>query len=111
MDARQLWTGELGVRRFLVLVAGLPPTSALRAELGGYDRDTGPWTDERELLAQLLEVVSVGATEKHVLAKPVKVTRPSYLTPASAGTNVPDAMAPGDAARAMMAGRHLRVVG
>jgi hypothetical protein len=86
------------VRRFAVLLTALPPESAVQAELRGrpwYDE----WTIERELLAQLVELASVAATEKHRLKKPVEVPRPKRTGKDKAVST----LSPGDAARRLMA--------
>ena len=106
-----MWNGQLGVRRLLELVGGLPTDTQLRAELGGYDADAGPWTEQLELLAQLVEVCSVSATERHRLTKPRTVPRRGLERDRPAGgQRVEDARPAADAARAMLAGRHLAVV-
>lgn len=68
------------MRRLVTLLRGLPPESQLQQELAGQPL-TEAWTWERELLATLVEVCSVTATERHRLRKPVTVTRPRSAEP------------------------------
>lgn len=97
------------MRRLVSYLHGLPGHSVLRAELGDYDRDDGLWTTDRELTAQVVELLSIVATREHALRKPVQVTRPGQPAGASVKRN-PDAMPPGEAARVLLAQRHLRMV-
>lgn len=55
------------------LVKGLPRDALVRTPLAERGRD--PWTAELELMAQLVEVVSVSAAEMKLRA-PIKVPRP-----------------------------------
>lgn len=68
------------MRRLVTLLRGLPPESQLQQELTGQPLSEA-WTWERELLATLVEVCSVGATERHRLRKPVVITRPRSAEP------------------------------
>jgi len=56
-----------------VLIKALPPTALVRTPVDERVRD--PWTAYHELLAQLVEVVSIGAAEMK-LRRPIKVNRP-----------------------------------
>lgn len=58
-----------------VLVKGLPPEALIRIPADERGRGHEPWTAYHELLAQLVEVTSIGAAE-HRLKKPIKVNRP-----------------------------------
>lgn len=66
------------MRRLLTLLAGLPSTSQLAAELAGTTPEE-VWTVERELLAQSVELASIIATPRAGVRSPVKVPRPSYM--------------------------------
>lgn len=77
------------MRRFREWLQWLPERSAFRVA-------TGPegvsWTGIDELLTQILEVVSIGATADTRLREPVKGWRPRYAEPA------PEASAPAEVA-------------
>jgi hypothetical protein len=59
-----------------VLIKGLPSESLLRTD--PEDRSLDRWSVNTELLAQLLEVTSVGVAERR-LKDPVKIPRPTHL--------------------------------
>jgi len=58
----------------VALVKGLPRDALVRTPESERGRD--PWTAELELMAQLVEVVSIQAAEMK-LRKPIKVPRPN----------------------------------
>lgn len=57
----------------LTLIKGLPREALVRTPVAERGRD--PWTAELELMAQLLEVTSIGIAQMK-LRKPIKVPRP-----------------------------------
>lgn len=93
----------LGVRRLIELLAALPEESALRTAVRGIPLEE-VWTVQCELLATIAELVSVSATEKHRIRKPVEIPRPHHQrAPASTP------LSPGDAARELAARAGTRV--
>lgn len=74
-----------------MLLRGLPEEGALQTAVRGTPLSE-VWTVDRELMAQVVELVSVAATTRHRLRKPVEVKRPRQRQPA---------VSPGEAARRM----------
>lgn len=58
----------------LVLIRALPPSALVRTPEAERGRD--PWTAELELMAQLVEITSIGIAQMK-LRKPIKVPRPA----------------------------------
>lgn len=58
-----------------MLIKALPTSALVRTPVA--DRGREPWTAYHELLAQLVELTSVSASE-HRIKKPVKVPRPHH---------------------------------
>lgn len=70
-----------------VLVKGLPPDALVRVPV--EERGREPWTAYHELIAQLVEVTSVGISGRQ-LRKPIQVPRPKKAKPVAAVRVVED---------------------
>lgn len=61
-----------------MLIKGLPPDALVRLPVDDRGRDR--WTVEVELLAQLIEVVSIGTAER-AIREPIRIPRPDWMQP------------------------------
>lgn len=76
-----------------MLIKGLPRDALVRTPESERGRD--PWTAELELMAQLIEVVSITASGKQ-LRKPIKVPRPKKDTAKAAASKTKRAASAAD---------------